>query len=888
MALIDDICQSIIQSDSFRQRFKDIEVSASEKLLLGSSNLLARSDIQQLLLQSSVLAFGEELLYKKYSQKINALLYDLFTSELLVNYALQVISSRLGNFPVVGPNSQVFADDNLFRQLTSDRSNEVEIDLDLASGFLQEEEIARLTIADRLFHFNIFQAEVLRALDSKQLVSFSAPTSFGKSFIVRHHIARQFAESHIETCLIIVPTKSLIDDFFESLLQLKAQLSLDYEVFTHTRTVEAITPKSIYVLTQERLSYLISNYPDAIRAFDLVYCDEAHYIARGYRGFLLRNVLRQVIDICSTRDSTHSRTQFVFSSPIIKNPEYYKEKLFAELNDDDSFHKEILYSPVEKSIFIVTKELGSYRYALLHDTLNGDSFDDRITQIGDNVPFPNSLAQEDADEIKRDVSILQNLDLQGGTICYTTSPLTAHKYSLAMSELVPEETGRFRSEIDDLGRYISDHYDDSFGIVELMRRGIGLHYGPMPVGLRRAIVSLFLKGALKHIFCTPTLLEGVNLPAKNLVLFSERYGGAGGREKHSALSFWNLLGRAGRVTYGLSGNVFCIQKGPRQYQTLLESRESTIDDPESNVLQKATPRKHFERTLLSEPSERFDYLRAHSRNDIEYLLFELFTSRSPETVLMSLSADGDLLQELLTAIRDQRDQLTIPDGLLNQNPGIDPRLQDSLYVALQELERDTILGFFSAIANPLSITGPRLFPIVSLTETHLGWPLRESQRTANRLTQWLREMPISEFIQQRIRHIDSGDNIERIKSALRVISELETEMSFCAPKYLKCFFDIASAVAVEKGIPERVIIPQRVDGFLFAVESGISSVVGRYLFENGISRPIAIKVHSLVSDLTTIPLTQEFFIRDDVQARLRDGLSSAALREVAQHLQVRI
>ena len=43
------------------------------------------------------------------------------------------------------------------------------------------------------------------------------------------------------------------------------------------------------------------------------------------------------------------------------------------------------------------------------------------------------------------------------------------------------------------------------------------------------------------MFCTSTLLEGVNLPAKNIFIFSN----AIGNSKFSDVDFWNLAGRAG-------------------------------------------------------------------------------------------------------------------------------------------------------------------------------------------------------------------------------------------------------------------------------------------------------------------------------------------------------
>jgi hypothetical protein len=78
---------------------------------------------------------------------------------------------------------------------------------------------------------------------------------------------------------------------------------------------------------------------------------------------------------------------------------------------------------------------------------------------------------------------------------------------------------------------------------------------------------------------------------------------------------------------------------------------------------------------------------------------------------------------------------------------------------------------------------------------------------------------------------------------------------------------------------------ERVDSFLFAIESGVSSSIGRFLFEKGISRPIAIKVNDLVEELASGPIDRGFFDRPEVIEVLRSELSSIAFNELMEHLQ---
>src|SRR5690606_14626748 len=61
---------------------------------------------------------------------------------------------------------------------------------------------------------------------------------------------------------------------------------------------------------------------------------------------------------------------------------------------------------------------------------------------------------------------------------------------------------------------------------------------------------------LKYLICTSTLVEGVNLPCRNLFVRAPRRGSG---HPMTMPDFWNLAGRAGRLGFELQGNVICIE-----------------------------------------------------------------------------------------------------------------------------------------------------------------------------------------------------------------------------------------------------------------------------------------------------------------------------------------
>ncbi|WP_394950617.1 DEAD/DEAH box helicase [uncultured Helicobacter sp.] len=127
------------------------------------------------------------------------------------------------------------------------------------------------------------QSRVLKRLLSNESLILSAPTSFGKSFIIDALIAMKKPKN----ILIIVPTISLLD---EARRRLVRKFSHDYNIIT----TSGATPKenNIFILTQER----VLEYLGFIKAnrIDLFIVDEFYKIVGDNRSNILQNAIRQV------------------------------------------------------------------------------------------------------------------------------------------------------------------------------------------------------------------------------------------------------------------------------------------------------------------------------------------------------------------------------------------------------------------------------------------------------------------------------------------------------------------------------------------------------------------------------------------------------------------
>src|SRR6185437_1072961 len=119
-----------------------------------------------------------------------------------------------------------------------------------------------------------------------QWVSASAPTSAGKSFIVRRWFGQLASNSAEFLGVYLVPTRALIEEVSR---EIRKELGGDVAVYTipWDKNIGS-SPREIHVVTQELLHFLYEQYP--VLAPDLLFIDEAQKFGDQQRGVLLQRV----------------------------------------------------------------------------------------------------------------------------------------------------------------------------------------------------------------------------------------------------------------------------------------------------------------------------------------------------------------------------------------------------------------------------------------------------------------------------------------------------------------------------------------------------------------------------------------------------------------------
>jgi superfamily II RNA helicase len=119
------------------------------------------------------------------------------------------------------------------------------------------------------------------------------------------------------------------------------------------------------------------------------------------------------------------------------------------------------------------------------------------------------------------------------------------------------------------------HLPEYQNMVQLLRKGVGMHHaGLMPV-LREMVELLFAKGFIKILFCTETMSVGINLPVKTTI-FTEvsKYDGVNNRMLLGH-EYTQAAGRAGRLGLDKVGHVIHLNNlfrdvEPTNYRVMMK------------------------------------------------------------------------------------------------------------------------------------------------------------------------------------------------------------------------------------------------------------------------------------------------------------------------------
>jgi hypothetical protein len=115
----------------------------------------------------------------------------------------------------------------------------------------------------------------------------------------------------------------------------------------------------------------------------------------------------------------------------------------------------------------------------------------------------------------------------------------------------------------DFAQWLADNVGPGWSLVQTVRFGFGIHHGRLPRAIASQMVRMFNQLKLPVLFCTSTLIEGVNTAAKTVLIFDKSIN----KEAYDFFTYSNIKGRAGRLGEHHVGQVYLFNEPPQQEST---------------------------------------------------------------------------------------------------------------------------------------------------------------------------------------------------------------------------------------------------------------------------------------------------------------------------------
>ncbi len=442
------------------------------------------------------------------------------------------------------------------------------------------------------------QASIRNGILDHKYFTFSTPTSAGKSYLFRHLIKDEQGD-----IVVVVPSRALIAEYLvavRSILQddpsvLVLQFIDDINKAVTTRRIFIVTPERGKDLFRESEKYEVS----------LFLFDEAQLSDEQWRGVNFDAFVRRA-------DRAYPEAKKVFAHPFVENPEAQLVKHGFEI---DAAAKAYSYGAVGKIYLGFEKSTGDF--TCFSPFIAGGH------HKKNRCDFPEGAVEQ----------VLE----RGGTLLVFVSKASIYdkncieKFGKYVDMCQPLSNPKALAIVDRIESLIGAKGKES-DLVQLMRRGVVIHHGSVPLPVRYQIEFFTKQGHAKICFSTSTLAQGVNMPFDVVWADNLRFYGS---EEDKALGLRNLIGRAGRTSKVLDkfDYGFVVVENMGQFVTRMSTplgleEQSLIDnDPEELPEDIKEDIESIRQETLSDeyniPATRLDRLTSDQCSDCIVLALDL-------------------------------------------------------------------------------------------------------------------------------------------------------------------------------------------------------------------------------------------------------------------------
>ncbi|MHC2017683.1 DEAD/DEAH box helicase [Methylobacterium sp. CM6247] len=775
-------------------------------------------DWQRLILAASILARSDTRFHQEAALRIATSAVTMSKSGAVID-AGAVLLGKLSNFRAVALAGK--------RALLADGLNgRLGMSLRIETQRRQMDQAVLVESSGRWLQVNDFQQRFWEKAAVNGWVSASAPTASGKTFVVLQWLVDQMHGGGKRVAVYLAPTRALVSEIETNLeLILGKPGSIQVASLPLIEKYDAARAGGaplILVFTQERL-HLFVNLVGGNIAIDLLIVDEAHKIGDNQRGVILQDAVERV-------SRANPSLKLVFISPATQNP----SELLADAPDGTAT------APVDSDVPTVLQNVIIAEQVARKPKLWKLSIVKADTKHSIGTL---RLASSPTGPTKKLAFIAAAAGEQGGTLVYANRAADSEEIADLISQLIPA-IDTIDHELLELADLTRKGVHPQYKLALLAERGVAFHYGNMPSLIRLEIERLFRVGKIRFLVCTSTLIEGVNLSCRTIVLRGPRKGLGNPMEPHD---FWNLAGRAGRWGDEFQGNIICIDPGNAQaWPHGVPARARYPIKRESDaVIETGTGlADYLDRRATAQLSELEEANRYEQVGS--YLLTTFLRLGSIAQAGLAKRHDKDLIERLDHSLGAIAEQIEIGADIAHRHPGISALGLQRLLDAFRRYEGDPENLLPAPVDSEDSYDR---FVTIMRRVNHNMYPAFVPEGLiplyARIVVQWLKGFSLAMMIRRNIEYHIKNRKSYKLPTLIRQTMEhVEQIARFKAPKYFSAYMDVLHIHLRE--IRRDDLVEDDLD-IGTQLEFGVSSRTLLSLMELGLSRMSAVALYEKIA-----------------------------------------
>ncbi|WP_297142517.1 DEAD/DEAH box helicase [uncultured Eubacterium sp.] len=408
------------------------------------------------------------------------------------------------------------------------------------------------------FVLDRLQKDVLDSYEeNNQKLFLSAPTSFGKTFLLKQIIYNNYKKYN--NIVIVLPTVALLMEVTEDLNLFLKQSKLFYHIHNSIYRDLEISEKNIFVLTPERVLRMLAIFPDI--TVDFFFYDEIYKIDEDITvecdDDSPNNISLEDNSYQNERTTNHRACAFRLALYYLleKSNACYISGPFIKIDKLKSGFKNML----------LRYGIGTMEIHFEPTLKNKIDFHGQIFRI--QSPIENeTIKTTEKDKFNKLHFIVNKLNItkHNSAIVYCLYPSHTEKNARKYCEKLPIDDNKLINMfVDHVSRNFNCKYGreknsiEAWDFIYALKRGIGIHNGKFPKYFQREIMSLFNQKQMPLLFCTSTIVEGVNTNAKTVIVY---HNPSGENDAGKRFLLLNINGRAGRYLRHFVGNIVYLNR----------------------------------------------------------------------------------------------------------------------------------------------------------------------------------------------------------------------------------------------------------------------------------------------------------------------------------------